>query len=361
MLAIIKKNMPKGKRTRILAARNAHKAFIHACALLDIDAEWLYPDNFTHLCACSVSPAALEKAICASLPDAVYITSPDYLGNLCDVKAFADVCHAHGIPLLVDNAHGAYQAFLKPSRHPIALGADMCCDSAHKTLPVLTGGAYLHVSKNYDAPATKEIRNTISLFASTSPSYLILQSLDLCNSYLAEQFPTQLDACVKRAEKLRKELCSLGISPLENTEELKIVFSKDKCGYSGDELADILRKKGIEVEFSDRDMLVLMLSPMIEERDYERLLSVLSSLPKRSASKRILPKPTRPKQIISIREATFSKSELVSAQNSLGRICAAPTVACPPAVPIVVSGELIDENAVELLRYYGIEHIEVVK
>ena len=241
MLAIIKKNTPAGKRTRILAARNAHKAFIYACALLDLAVEWIYPDNFDHLCACQISAKKLEEAICAAQPDAVYITSPDYLGNLSDIESFSDICHKHGIPLLVDNAHGAYRAFLKNSCHPIALGADMCCDSAHKTLPVLTGGAYLHISKNYSAPSCDEIRSILALFASTSPSYLILQSLDLCNAYLAEQFTKRLAECVKRAAELKEELKKLGFPALD-TEELKIVFSSENCGYSGNELADILRQ-----------------------------------------------------------------------------------------------------------------------
>lgn len=361
MLAIIKKNTPVGKRTRILAARNAHKAFIHACALLDIDVEWLFPEQSFHLCACHISLQALEEGIQAYIPDAVYITSPDYLGNISDVKSLADVCHKYSIPLLVDNAHGAYRAFLECSQHPIALGADMCCDSAHKTLPVLTGGAYLHVSKRYDAPSKEDIRNTLSLFASTSPSYLILQSLDLCNRYLAEHFPERLAKCIERAEKLKRELTALGFVPIENTEELKIVFSSDTCGYAGYELANILRDHGIEAEFSDRDMLVLMLSPELEERDYERLLGAISSLLKRGVSSHCIPLPLKPKQILSIREATFAKSELIDTKKALGRICAAPSVACPPAVPVVVSGELIDECAFELLLYYGIEKIEVIK
>ena len=109
---------------------------------------------------------------------AVYITSPDYLGGVQDIAALAEVCHARGVPLLVDNAHGAYLKFLSPSRHPLDLGADMCCDSAHKTLPVLTGGAYLHVAKGAMAAYEAEARHSLAVFGSSSPSYLILQSLD---------------------------------------------------------------------------------------------------------------------------------------------------------------------------------------
>ena len=94
MLALIKKRTPRGKRTTVLAARNVHKAFIYACALLDIDTEWLYPKEFSHLCECNIAPAELERALATAdrLPDAVYLTSPDYLGNIADVKGLSEVC-----------------------------------------------------------------------------------------------------------------------------------------------------------------------------------------------------------------------------------------------------------------------------
>ena len=115
------------------------------------------------------------------LPAAVYITCPDYLGNMLDIKALSEICHNFGVLLLVDNAHGAYLNFLCESKHPISLGADMCCDSAHKTLPVLTGGAYLHMAGGLSESIYRNAKRAMALFASTSPSYLILQSLDMAN------------------------------------------------------------------------------------------------------------------------------------------------------------------------------------
>ena len=181
----------------IVASRNAHKSFLHACALLDLDVEWLYPDNFSHLCCCDVTADKVKRVLsCAKkLPCAVYLTSPDYLGNILDIKSIAKVCDDYGVPLVVDNAHGAYLAFCEPSMHPIALGAHMCCDSAHKTLPVLTGGAYLHIAKKADERYIKNARSKLALFASTSPSYLILQSLDMCNKTLADGYVENLKKC----------------------------------------------------------------------------------------------------------------------------------------------------------------------
>ena len=123
-------------------------------ALLDLEIRWLWPEESRSLCGCPISPAQLEETL-HSLPEppaAVYLTSPDYLGGMAQIPALAQVCHQHGTLLLVDNAHGAYLRFLQPSLHPLDLGADLCCDSAHKTLPVLTGGAYLHLSPT--APGT---------------------------------------------------------------------------------------------------------------------------------------------------------------------------------------------------------------
>ena len=156
------------EQPRILAARNAHKAFLYGCGLLDIDVAWLYDTDTTHLCRCTITPEMLQKALdgAENTYVAVYVTSPDYLGNVQDIEALATVCHAHNIPLLVDNAHGAYLAFCSPSRHPIALGADLCADSAHKTLPVLTGGAYLHIAPRA-ARFAHEARRALSLFGSS--------------------------------------------------------------------------------------------------------------------------------------------------------------------------------------------------
>ena len=356
-------NRMEGQRPRILAARNAHKAFLHACALLDLDVQWLYPEIQTHLCSCPITPEAVESALCAnaSLPAAVYLTSPDSLGNLADVEGIARVCHAHGVPLLVDNAHGAYLRFLSPSRHPIDLGADLCCDSAHKTLPVLTGGAYLHISKKTDPKFCDRARSMLSLFASTSPSYLILSSLDLCNRYLASGYSEHLQACIQRLEQTKERIRALGFC-VEQTEPLKAVICAARSGYTGTELADQLRRHGIEVEFCDEEHLVLMVTPENEERDFLRLEQAFSDLTVRSA----LPSQNtlslrQTQSVLSIREAMLAPRERIPVGQAVGRICATPSVSCPPAIPIAISGERITPEAVSLFQHYGINEIDVVK
>lgn len=361
MLAIIKKRS-KNPDTIILAARNVHKSFIYACALLDISAKWIYPEHFSHLCECNITPTRLTTAIESldTLPDAVYITSPDYLGNIADIKALSVVCRKFGLPLIVDNAHGAYLAFCEPSMHPIALGADMCCDSAHKTLPVLTGGAYLHISGSFDVDK-HDVRNALSLFASTSPSYLVLQSLDLCNSYLCSSYRSELSKCLKSIAKIKLSLTNSGMI-IDPGEPLKIVLKRNICGYSGHDLAKMMRKYGIEPEFADSDTLILMITPALNPDGIRQLEDLLLMLkPRKNNNTEKLPTPDMPLSAMSVRYAVLSDSEYVPTALSEGRICATPTVSCPPAVPVVMSGEIITRNSVELMLHYGIDSVEVVK
>lgn len=362
MLTLIKKNSKK-KSTKILAARNVHKSFVYACALLDIDVSWVYPSSAGHLCECKITPSELKTALESSneLPNAVYVTSPDYLGNILDIAGLSSVCDEYSVPLLVDNAHGAYLAFLKENMHPIHLGAHMCCDSAHKTLPVLTGGAYLHISEKYADLSVNQVREALSVFASTSPSYLILQSLDICNKYIGEGYLEKLDSFIHELNSLRARLSETGFPPLENTEPLKLVFSRHDCGYSGIELNQALNKSKIVPEFFDLDYLVLMLTPEITKSELERIFDVFSSLvSKKPTNKMIYNTVLTPKRVMSIRDAVFAPSETVPINKAKGRICSTPTVSCPPAVPIVISGELIDGYAIELMAYYGITDINVI-
>jgi len=362
MLMLASSLAPVGERPLILAGRNAHKAFIYGAALLDIDVEWLYPENAEHLCACNIDAQSLESHFASSgrKPCAVYITSPDYLGRIADVRALAGVCQKYSVPLLVDNAHGAYLGFLEASLHPIELGACMCADSAHKTLPVLTGGAYLHVSKNAPRAFLENARHALSLFASTSPSYVILQSLDMCNRYISEGYSERLASFISLVNKVKERLLLLGFAP-EESEPLKIVLNTAKCGYTGEEVCAHLRAKGMEAEFCDDEYIVLMLTPENSEAELLRLVSVFEALPIRAPIKTERIVPEKRNAAMTIRAAMLSRQEIIPVTEAQGRICASPTVSCPPAVPIVVSGEVITERDVKLFQRYGVEKIAVVK
>ena len=201
----------QGRKPLVAAGRNAHKTFLTAVGLLGMDVHWLYPQNTTGYLSCDLTPEELEEYLhnTADLPAAVYLTSPDYLGKITDVRSIAEVCHRHGVLLVVDNAHGAYLKFLPVSLHPIDLGADLCCDSAHKTLPVLTGGAYLHLSQRMDALFGVRGKNALMLFGSTSPSYLILQSLDAANLRMKD-YPAKLEKLIPVIDAFKLRLQQAG-------------------------------------------------------------------------------------------------------------------------------------------------------
>ena len=335
----------------VLAARNVHKSFVYACALLGIKVRWLFDENDSFsLCRCNITPEQLENELKKQKSDAVYITSPDYLGGMNDIAMLTEVAHRYGALMLVDNAHGAYLRFLPESCHPINLGADMCCDSAHKTLPVLTGGAYLHINNE---KFIKDAESALEMFGSTSPSYLILQSLDMCNAYLYDGYKEKLYECICKIDNLKEELRENGWEIL-NSDPLKLtVLTKDT------DFAFKLRNSGIECEYEDPDYTVMMFTPETADDTYKKVFCAAGK-----CEKQITPVNLSllvPEKCMEISDAIFSENEEVDINDSVGRIVADTSVGCPPAVPVLVSGEIITQNAIDVMKYYGIDTIRVIK
>ncbi|MBQ9943754.1 MAG: aminotransferase class V-fold PLP-dependent enzyme [Clostridia bacterium] len=352
----------QGKKPLIAAGRNAHKAFVTAAALMDADVEWVFPKKNESYLSCCPTADETDAFLGAHRPCALYLTSPDYLGHMADIQAIAAVCKKHGVLFMVDNAHGAYLRFLESSLHPMDLGADLCCDSAHKTLPVLTGGAYLHLSDDMAKVFPRaQVKKAMSLFGSTSPSYLILQSLDKANELLANDLPERIRDAADSQSLFNGYFTEEAGHTLAGNEPLKITVKCKPSGYTGTELADLLRKENVECEFCDPDYLVLMRSVMGDfwrAMPWERVLLMLKKKPPIPDAP---PMFSKPEKVLRIRDAVMAQSETIPAKDSLGRVLAGVTVGCPPAVPIVVSGERIDENALRCFAYYGISHVDVVK
>lgn len=348
----------KGKKPKILAGRNAHRSFIHAAALLDFEIEWLY-GNSDYL-SCKIHAEDLEKAIIESLPTAVYLTNPDYLGNLLDIKSLASVCKKHNVLLAIDNAHGAYLRFLKDSLYPIDLGADLCCDSAHKTLPVLTGGAYLHLSDSLNQVWKNDVKHFMEYFSSTSPSYLIMASLDAANEVLDTTFKNSMFECIQRVDGLKNTLVQHGYTILSG-EPMKITISTKEFGYTGNEIANLLMECDIYPEFYDSDYIVLMPSPYNTKDDLKRLETCLCGIEGKPILVNKPPKLEQSKKAMNVRQALFSSSITLDVSKSLGQVCSSVTVSCPPAILPVIPGEVISESSIEVMKYYGIETIRVVK
>ena len=346
----------------VLAGRNAHKAFIFAAAKIGFHVRWLYPETCNSLCCAVITADTLRNEIKASdeKPFAVYITSPDYLGTVTDIKAISEVCREYDIPLLVDNAHGAYSAFTQKTFHPILSGADICCDSAHKTLPALTGCGYLHIEKNDRYGFCENAHSVMSIYGTSSPSYLLLQSLDLCNKYIEENIKNDLEICSKKAEDITELLKSKGI---KNTSEepIKITADFSDLEKNGFNVPEHFRKYNIEFEYADNDFVVFMATAQNSDKDFLRLKEAIETLPDfRKTNEKNKFSFVKGKQKISIRDAIFSKSINTPIEYAVGKICSTPTVSCPPAIPIVVSGEEITKEHIELLKYYGKTHINVI-
>lgn len=357
MLYLIKQNdIQNHRETKLLAGRNAHKAFINAAALVGIDPVWIFPKIGTYH-SCSITPKQLEDEINRSHPTAVYLTSPDYLGNILDIDSLSEVCKKHRVLLAVDGAHGAYLRFLPNTLHPIDLGADICCSSAHKTLPVITGGAYLHISDNAPQCFGERAKDALSLFASSSPSYLIMQSLDAMNDKTVE-FTQALESALPKISALKERLVQHGFE-LTGDEPLKITIVPKSFGYTGGEIAEILKKDNIYTEFYDNDFIVFMLSPY-DIRSAEILTAALTSIPPKKRLLTLPPSVHIPKKSVSPHTAIFSEYETLSADKCLGRVCAATAITCPPAIPPIICGEYVDEKILEILKYYEIDKLNVI-
>ncbi|MDE6848129.1 MAG: aminotransferase class I/II-fold pyridoxal phosphate-dependent enzyme [Ruminococcus sp.] len=350
----------KAEKRKIFAVRNVHRAFLNAVALLDLDVEWILPKYSDGILSGNINPEDIENTLKnCHVPSAVYVTSPDYTGKTADISLLADICHKYNARLLTDNAHGVHLKFLNPDIHPMTLGADLCCDSAHKMFPALTGSSMLHTSVMEYVPLLKQ---NMSMFASTSPSYLIMMSLDLCNRYISEKIYDDIQKNIVWLENFRRKFSDRLV--FAKTEPFHITVKAGESGFDGNELAELLRKNGVECEYSDSSLLILLMSPVCTKDDYERLSVSLSKSLVQAKKYPVCSDGFSmeiPERVMSIREAVFSECEVIPVEKAENRICASVKVPCPPAVPIVASGERIDKKSINIFRKYGISDIIVVK
>lgn len=346
---------------RVVIGRGCHTSAVNAMALLDLEPAWVFPDcdKQTGL-ALPVTSARIKAALDENpSASAVYITSPDYFGGIADIHAISAVCRERGVPLLVDNAHGAHLRFLTPSLHPINLGADMCCDSLHKTLPVLTGGAMLHIA---NPGYISEAKRRMSLFGSTSPSYLVMMSIDRALEVLNSDFPERLHEAAAEVARLQRLAKDHGFAvPQFKRDPLKLTLGFLAKGYSAEEFLRLIREGGVEPEMVSGGFAVLMAGPDTRAHDFKRLERFIETLPGREAIPTAIPETVRPAQVKSLREAVFSRSVEVRTEDAAGKIAASSVAACPPGIPLAIPGELVSEKLAGLLKKCGISSINVLQ
>jgi arginine/lysine/ornithine decarboxylase len=343
-LALLK---ARGCRT-IAASRYSHKSLAAAAALLQLNIKWLYPKEY-------LSADVTYDAEALKGADALFITNIDYYGGTWKFVR-------PNIPVVVDNAHGAYLKFVDKRKfgteylHPLELGFPlMSAESAHKTLPVLTGGAYLHFAQGTDFSGAKEM---MSMFGSSSPSYLILESLDRFNGIIANDINTVNRAC-EYVALLKERLTDEGI-PLVKSDYMRIVINARECGASGYEYAAALRSNGVECEMADANRVVLLFSSATTIDDCRRTEMAVEFAPRGNRIPEVQYPVIKATAAMPIYEAVFRPRKVVPLEKAGGEVCAGLSAPCPPCVPLIMPGEIIDHNVVDALKLYGVKTVAVI-
>ena len=361
LLAGIRALAPFG--SQVIVARNCHKAVYHALELGHLTAHYLTPPVLPDFGVYgSVRPDAVAAALDAC-PAArcVILTSPTYEGVQSDLAAIAGLCHARGVPLLVDEAHGAnYLPLAGPfgwQGGAVAAGADLVVQSAHKTLPSLTQTAWLHLNGSLVDPAA--VDRELDVFETSSPSYPLLGSLDGCTAWLAEQGPAAFAAWRARlgrfyaAARRWQNIPVLGISPDRDAcfgyDDGKILL---RIGQAG---AAALRDAGFEPEMVCGPNVLAMTSPCDGEEALDRLAEVLdcwdAAAPPPPAAAAILP-PPGPAEL-PIGQALLRPRQAVPLAQAVGRTAAEYVWAYPPGVPLLAPGERVTPAFTEAAARLG--------
>lgn len=335
-----------------LVDRGCHRSVYHALALLDLkpvylERPWLAEAGVTG----AIPPESVEKYLIKH-PEikTVCITSPTYYGVLSDIPALAEVVHQHGGYLVVDGAHGAHLPFLGNNG---LSAADAAVVSAHKTLPALGQTALLLAGEHF---SQEDLRRAASIYGSSSPSYVLMASLDLCRGWMEGQGGEDYRQAVRAVDRLRADYPSLtsASAPLDPA---RFVFLTPD-GFAAQRR---LEEQGIYAEMADRGHLVCIITGMDTPAGLERLRAGLDALPAGQAA--LPPPPPVPQAVLSPREALFSPAEALPLRDALGRISAQQVAPYPPGVPVVVPGERIEKKTVayfEQIGYNMVEDIQVV-
>lgn len=339
--------------SELLLPRNAHLSVLSAIILGDLLPRFLQPEHQDGY-VLGPSQERLAQAL-QRYPAArtVLLVSPSYEGVVPDLGQLIAIARAAECAVVVDEAHGAHLPF-HPELPPSAIRheADLVVQSAHKTLSALTGGAWVH--RVTDRLTDENLRSCLNLVQSTSPSWLVLGSLDLARLELARAGESKLSMVLRNARQLRQELRALGWSvwdaPAERgyqQDPLKINLQGCARGITGSELAELLQQHGIYPEMVRSHSVLLMLGLGDILPQYEPLLACLQQVPGRPPCRcQPMSVPPLPRLDLRPREAYFARSSTVELQYAVGRVAARPLFVYPPGVPLVYPGETFDADVI---------------
>ena len=365
ILAAISAATTKGGR--VLVARNCHKAVYNAIYLRGLKAEYVYPVATHYGIQGQIQAADVERKL-VEKPDiqAIVITSPTYDGLVSDVRAIADLAHAHGIPLIVDEAHGAHfgldEAF--PDNATV-LGADAVIMSVHKTLPAPTQTAILHLCS--DRINVTKMEKFLGIYETSSPSYVLMAGIEESLRLADEARGAQMKEYVRRLQIFREKMRRLTILRVPDradfTGEEAYAYDIGKLllvtngAISGKALQELLLKKyGLQMEMSSGNYVLAMTSFMDTEEGLERLADALleidATLTVTDQREMFSPEKIyrQPKKAMEIDEVQDGESTSVAFSEAEGRICADYIYLYPPGIPVIVPGEVLDQQTLTVIE-----------
>lgn len=362
------------KPGRVLMARNCHISAYNAIELAGCEVTYMLSEYDAHMGAyTSLTPKTVKRAL-DNAPDAelIILTSPTYEGALSDVKRICEIAHASGVIVLVDEAHGAHLGMGGGfPEGAVRAGADIVVNSLHKTLPSLTQTALLHV--NGARVDDADIERALQIFETSSPSYLLMASIDGCVQLMRERGEELLRAWFDALNEFRE--ATAGARALEFMgratrgafafDPSKIVFSAANRGVSGAELMSMLRNDfNIEIEMAAPNY-ALAMTGLGDTRETlitlsRALMKIDGALPEIAP---IAPPPPAklPARALTACDALSRAARDIAIERAEGEICAEYVWAYPPGIPLIVPGEIMDARTLSLIDQYAARGVEMRK
>ena len=349
---------------RVLVAANCHRSVIAGlilCGAMPVFLKTNYHSDLQldlNATVPEISQALIDHPDCR----AVFITNPTYYGVGCDLRSIAKIVHSYGIPLLVDEAHGAHWRFSDDlSADAIACGADVVAQSTHKMLNSLSQTSMLHV--NSVIVDSEKIGSVLKMLQSSSPNYLLVASLDATRADMEQNGGALLKRTMALAKAARQNIAELPVICYNNKlisdnggyslDESKLVIDFSALGYSGTEIFKKLVAEEIMPEMCDRRNVLFHITIGDDERSVAKLLAGLRAVCSDVRKSPTIGSNCIPPQmmaLVSPRQAFFAKHESVGVDCALGRLSARTECFYPPGIPFVFPGVEIDELVLDYIK-----------
>ncbi|MDY6085921.1 MAG: aminotransferase class V-fold PLP-dependent enzyme [Peptoniphilaceae bacterium] len=352
--------------TPVLLSRASHQSVYHGVELLRLHPFYLVPSRLASGINGPVAPEDVERALTEHADiRTVIITSPTFEGVVSDVKTIAALCHAHGARLLVDQAHGAHLRYFAPSLDAVAAGADIVVESLHKMLPALTPAALVHASRDVDPV---ELSRAISIFETSSPSHLILASIDCCLKWLEREgvhaHQESLAHWNEASALWHGEAGLQKIKHVKTDDPFKVVLSTRESDCNGPMLAQMMRTAGYEPEMVHPQSILALLSVADDFAMYPRFVEAIRTIDARlgrsTAPKPLLPPlPPLPRPALPLDVARRAKRIRLSLREARGHVAAETVWTYPPGIPLLLPGEPLDDAMVSHLLQLAKQGIPV--